>query len=56
MPYPELLTQLESAQDVKYRDFHKRLLKNENIKLIGVRVPVLRKIAKDYLKDRKSVV
>ncbi len=49
MPYPELLTQLESAQDVKYRDFHKRLLKNENIKVIGVRVPVLRKIAKDYL-------
>ena len=34
-------------QDLKYLEFHKKLLNNNNINIIGVRVPILRKIAKD---------
>ena len=48
MPYPELLVELESCADESYKVFHKRLLKNDNINVLGVRVPQLRKIAKSY--------
>lgn len=48
MPYPELLAELESYADESYKAFHKRLLKNDNIRVLGVRVPQLRKIAKSY--------
>lgn len=51
MPYQELLTELKNSADEKYRDFHKRLLKNENISVLGVKIPVLRKIAKKYNVD-----
>lgn len=48
MLYQELLNELKESADESYKSFHKRLLKNDNIVLIGVRVPVLRKIAKKY--------
>ena len=48
MQYPQLLAILEENADLKYRDFHKKLLKNEKINVLGVRVPVLRKIAKQF--------
>ncbi|MDE7181397.1 MAG: DNA alkylation repair protein [Clostridia bacterium] len=48
MPYQELLTKLESCADENYKVFHKKLLKNENVNVLGVRVPQLRKIAKEY--------
>lgn len=39
-------------QDLKYREFHSRLVPNINPdKIIGVRVPVLRKIAKQAYKE-----
>ena len=47
--YQELLDELNAVADEAYRDFHKRLLKNDEIKVLGVRVPVLRKIAKKYI-------
>lgn len=46
--YQEFLAELKSYEDEEYREFHKRLLKNGDIKVIGVRVPVLRKLAKKY--------
>lgn len=49
MPYQELLDELESYADVNYATFHKRLLKKDDINLIGVRTPLLRKIAKKYM-------
>lgn len=49
MLYKELLAELESFADDGYRDFHKRLLKNENIRVLGVRVPQMRKIAKSLV-------
>lgn len=39
-------------QDLKYRDFHSSLVPNiEKDKFIGVRTPVLRKLAKEMIKD-----
>ncbi|MDE7454125.1 MAG: DNA alkylation repair protein [Clostridia bacterium] len=48
MLYRQLLTELNGYADEEYKTFHKRLLKNDNINVIGVRVPILRKIAKKY--------
>lgn len=47
MTYEQLLSRLFSLQDTQYRAFHARLLKNDNIRLIGVRVPDLRKLARE---------
>lgn len=48
MPYRELLAELEGYADENYKVFHKKLLKNDGVNVIGVRVPQLRKIAKEY--------
>ena len=45
----ELLKRLQAEQDLKYRDFHASLLPNIDKKsIIGVRVPTMRKIAKEF--------
>lgn len=46
--YEELLTELKANAEPEYAAFHKRLLKNDNIVVLGVRVPTLKKIAKRY--------
>ena len=51
MQYRQLLEILEYNSDVKYREFHKQLLKNDSISVLGVRVPALRKIAKQFKGD-----
>ena len=48
--YLEFLNYLKNQADTKYRDFHKKLLKDDTIKVIGIRTPILRKIAKE-IKD-----
>ena len=50
----EVQEQLFALQDLKYRDFHSKLIPNidkENI--IGIRVPILRKFAKQFAKSDK---
>ena len=38
-------------QDLKYRDFHSKLMPTvEKEKIIGVRIPILRSLAKDLYK------
>ena len=49
--YKELLNYLNSIKDEKYKQFHSKLLKNDNIKLLGVRTPKLKEIAK-YLSKK----
>ena len=50
----EIQTMLFAHQDVKYREFHSKLMPNINPKqVIGVRVPVLRKIAKELRKSNR---
>lgn len=46
--YEQLLAELKASAEPEYAAFHKRLLKNDNINVLGVRVPTLRKIAKRY--------
>ena len=46
--YEELLTELKANAEPEYAAFHKRLLKNAQINVLGVRVPTLRKLAKRY--------
>ena len=48
MPYEKLLTELQNNADENYKAFHKKLLKNDSVNVLGVRVPILRKIAKTY--------
>lgn len=50
----EILKSLYAAQDVVYRDFNAKLIPNiSREKIIGVRTPMLRKMAKDMLKSGK---
>ncbi len=46
--YAELLAELKQNAEPGYAAFHKRLLKNDKINVLGVRVPTLKKIAKKY--------
>lgn len=48
-PYQEFLNELKAVADPGYRDFHKKLLKNDKINVLGVRVPVLKRMAKKYV-------
>ena len=46
-----LQKQLFELQDLKYRDFHARLIPTiDKEKVIGIRTPQLRKFAKEYAK------
>ena len=46
--YEELLTEIKKYSEPDYAAFHKRLLKNEKLNVLGVRIPTLRKLAKKY--------
>lgn len=49
--YKKIINKLYNLQEEKYKNFHSKLLKNKNIKLIGVRTPELKKIAKEISKN-----
>lgn len=42
------MEELKSYADENFKAFHKKLLKNDSINVLGVRVPILRKLAKKY--------
>lgn len=46
--YQQFLEELKSLAEPNYRDFNKKLLKNDKINVLGIRVPTLRKLAKKY--------
>lgn len=46
--YDEVIFRLKESKDEKYAAFSSKLLKNESIKLIGVRTPALRALAKEW--------
>ena len=48
MTYEEVLSRLFSEQDEKYRAFQSALIKNDSIHIIGVRMPVLRRLAREW--------
>ena len=50
-----LQKQLFELQDLKYRDFHAKLLPGiDKETIIGIRIPILRKFAKDFEKSAKK--
>ena len=48
--YQKFLDYLDTNKDLKYREFHYRLLKDDSINFIGIRTPVLKEIAKQISK------
>lgn len=48
--YNNFIKELEKMSDLKYLEFNKSLL-NDDIKLIGVRTPILKRIAKEISKE-----
>ena len=51
----ELQEKLFELQDIKYRDFHSKLMPGINKEtVIGIRVPVLRKFAKEFVKTSEA--
>ncbi|MBP0980779.1 MAG: DNA alkylation repair protein, partial [Oscillospiraceae bacterium] len=50
----EIRARLFELQDIKYRDFHAKLVPNiDPEKIIGVRTPALRKLAAELAKDER---
>jgi len=50
-----LQKQLFELQDLKYRDFHSKLMPGTDIEaVIGIRIPVLRKFAKKFAKTPEA--
>lgn len=47
-PYHKFLDEIKFYSEPEYREFHKKLLKNDSIDVLGVRVPTLRKLAKKH--------
>ena len=51
----EVQKQLFELQDIKYRDFHSKLMpETDKERVIGIRVPVLRKFAKEFAKTPEA--
>lgn len=50
--YQKFLDYLDKNKDLKYREFHYRLLKDNSIEFIGVRTPILKNIAKQISKTK----
>jgi len=44
--YKEFIKYLKSIQDIKYKEFHSSLVLNSKYEMIGIRVPIMRDIAK----------
>lgn len=53
--YDGLLGELFALADETYANFHSRLLNNADIKVIGVKTPLLRSLAKKYKGDIKEL-
>ena len=48
--YNDIINYLKSISDEKYKKFHSGIVKDTNSEILGVRLPELRKIAKEILK------
>ena len=46
-----ITNQLIALQDVKYKDFNKKICPDTNKEMLGIKVPVLRNLAKNIIKD-----
>ncbi|MDR1240322.1 MAG: DNA alkylation repair protein [Oscillospiraceae bacterium] len=49
--YDEFIEYLKSFEDLKYKNFNSRIMNDKTCEFIGVRTPILRKIAKEIAKN-----
>ena len=49
--YKEFVKYLLSLQDIKYKEFHSSLVLNSKYEMIGIRVPIMRNVAKKIAKS-----
>ena len=49
--YNQFLKYLMSLQDIKYKNFHNSLVLNSKYEMIGIRVPIMRDVAKQIAKS-----
>lgn len=56
MLYHEFLEELKGFADESYKAFHKKLLKNDAVNVIGVRIPQLRVLAKKYKSEVETLL
>ena len=49
--YKEFIKYLLSLQDIKYKDFHSSLVLSSKYEMIGIRVPIMRDVAKKIAKS-----
>ncbi|MBQ9945735.1 MAG: DNA alkylation repair protein [Clostridia bacterium] len=51
----DIIEELFSLQDIKYRDFHSALMPTvPKEKIIGVRIPLVRRLARSLMKDERA--
>jgi 3-methyladenine DNA glycosylase AlkD len=55
MLYEPFLRELESLAEPAYAEFNRKLMGNDTVTLLGVRTPILRKLAKKYQGERESI-
>lgn len=48
--YRKFIKNLNTLKDEKYKKMQEKIIKNKNIKIIGIRIPILKKIAKEISK------
>ncbi|MBQ7411002.1 MAG: DNA alkylation repair protein [Clostridia bacterium] len=49
-----IINKLIELQDKKYREFNKNLCPDTNKEMLGIRIPILRKLAKEILKENND--
>ena len=49
--YNDFIEYLKSLQDLKYKEFHSSLVLNSKYEMIGIRVPIMRDVAKEIAKS-----
>lgn len=49
--YDEYVNYLKSIKDEKYQEFHQNLVLNSKYQILGIRLPIMRKIAKEIAKN-----
>lgn len=52
--YQEFVNNLKSLQDKEYKEFHQSLVMNSQYEMIGIRVPIMKNIAKEIAKKTNS--
>ena len=53
--YGELLSELESLSEEQFARFNRKIINDSRLKILGVRTPALRKLAKKYSREYENI-